>query len=338
MRDRLENRDKKRGVVYAVAIDGHELPVIDVTHPAFALLDEEKMKRQVARFSRGEKLRDKVPTFVQRAVLGALARRSRLARALYHAREGVISGMTLYVAKLGPDMLGPAYANAIDRGIAAAPPSRLSRARLEDTALLLAEGLRPLLRAKPGRPVHLFNIAGGPGADSWNALIVLQKEERAMLEGRTITIHVLDPDTEGPTFGARAIAALRSADGPLADVDVQFRHVVYDWSDPTHLRALLSEANGPDGVLAVSSEGGLFEYGSNDDIVENLAAIRDAGPDDATVVGSVTRADGPIEFLRHFTVKPRTMAAFRALAERGGWNIATHIERPLSYDVRLSRA
>ena len=325
------------GVFYALA-DGHDLPVIDVTNPAFALpYDEAEMARRVAIFARAERWRARIPKSIQRAVLGWAARRSRLAQAFLRASEGAIGGMTLYAAKLGPDLLGSGYPTAIDRQMAAAPPSWLSRVRLEDMARLLEEALGPLLVMHPARPLHLFNIAGGPAADSWNALLLLYRRAPEHLGGRPIVIQVLDRDEGGPAFGARAVAALRGEGAPLRDLDLRFRRVAYDWRDTAPLRRTLHEDGASQAVVAVSSEGGLFEYGTDQEIVGNLETIRDATPDDAIVVGSVTRAEGPIEFLREFTVRPRTLAAFRELAARGGWSLARVIERPLAYDVRLSR-
>ncbi len=325
------------GVYYAISDDGSELPVVDVTNPAFALpYDDAQMARRAAIFARAERWRSRIPQSIQRTMLGWAARRSRLARAFYHASEGVISGMTLYVAKLGPKMLGSGYATIIDRQIAAAPPSWLSRVRLEDMARLLAEGLSPLLAAHAGRPLHLFNIAGGPGADSWNALLVLRQESNQPLRGRPIAIHVLDLDEDGPAFGARAVEALRGEGAPLSGLDLRFDRIAYDWRDAKRLGRVLEETGAREAVTAVSSEGGLFEYGSDDEISSNLEAIR-AGAPDATVVGSVTRAEGPVEFLREFTVRPRTLVAFRELAARAGWSIARAVERPLAYDVRLAR-
>jgi hypothetical protein len=327
------------GVLYVKAPDGSELPVIDVTNPAFALpYSEAQMKKRVALFELGERLRAKIPQPIQRALLGLAARRSRLARAVYHASEGVIDGMTLYVGKLGPRMLGSGYPTAIDRRLAAAAPSWLARVRLEDMVRLLAEGLAPVLAAHPGRPLHFFNIAGGPAADSWNAVLVLRSETIELLRGRVITIHVLDLDEAGPTFGARAVGALRGDDGPLHEFDVRFERVAYDWQNADRLQSLLDASGAAEAVVAVSSEGGLFEYGRDDDIVANLEAIHRGAPAECIVVGSVTRAAGPAGFLREFTVRPRTLTAFRDLAARAGWSIARVIERPLAYDVRLSRA
>jgi hypothetical protein len=326
------------GVHYARTQDGSELPVIDVTHPAFALPhDEARMEKGVARFVRNERARARIPRSIQRAILQLASRRSRLARAFYDASEGVVGGMALYAAKLGPTMLGPGYSGFIDRLIAGAPPSRLARLRLEDMARLLADGLGPILAAKSGAPLHLFNIAGGPAADSWNALLWLQKERRGALGQRKIAINVLDRDEEGPAFGARAVAALRCEGGPLRELDVTFRRIAYDWRDTGALGALLGEIDTERDAVAVSSEGGLFEYGSDDEIVANLDAIRARTPSGCVVAGSVTRAEGPPEFLREFAVRPRTLRAFGALAQRGGWTVARVIERALCYDVRLSK-
>jgi len=326
------------GVLFVQAPDGGELPVIDVTNPAFALpYGEAEMKKRVALFLRSERLRAKIPQPIQRAMLRVAARRSRLARALYHAAEGVIGGMTLYVAKLGPRMLGSSYPTVIDRQIAAAPPSWLARLRLEDMVRLLAEGLSPVLAAHPGRPLHFFDIAGGPAAACWNTLLVVRSEARELLRGRAVAIHVLDLDEEGPAFGARAVAALHGEGGPLCDLDLRFERIAYDWQKADRLRTLLDATDASDAVVAVCSEGGLFEYGSDDEIVTNLEVVRRGASAECIVVGSVTRAEGPPAFLREFTVRPRTLASFRDLAARAGWSIARVIERPLSYDVRLSR-
>jgi len=42
--------------------------------------------------------------------------------------------------------------------------------------------------------------------------------------------------------------------------------------------------------------------------------------------------------VREFTVRPRTLEAFRALALRAGWELAQLIHRPSSYHVSLKRA
>jgi hypothetical protein len=246
--------------------------------------------------------------------------------------------MTLYVAKLGPNQLSGAYGGIIDRKIAGSLPSWLARLRLEDMVRLLTEHLTPRLRAHRGRALRLFNIAGGPGSDSWNALLVLQQEDPTLLVERNIKIDVLDPDNEGPAFGARAVATLVETNAPLAGLDVHFEHERYDWRDADHLRRVLVAAESSNALVAFSSEGGLFEYGSDAEIVANLDVVRQGTPGDTVVVGSVTCAEAPEPFLRQFTVKPRTLDAFRKLAGRAGWRVAKTIARPLSYNVQLVHA
>ncbi len=62
---------------------------------------------------------------------------------------------------------------------------------------------------------------------------------------------------------------------------------------------------------------------------------------DSIVVGSVTR-DGALVraslIASRVSTRPRTMEAFRALAEQGGWIVQEVIERPFSYHVRLVKA
>ena len=44
-------------------------------------------------------------------------------------------------------------------------------------------------------------------------------------------------------------------------------------------------------MIVASSEGGLFEYGSDDDIARNLASLHAEGRGAKAVVGSVTSGD-----------------------------------------------
>ena len=169
--------------------------------------------------------------------------------------------MNTYLLKLGPDNLGAAYARPIDRRIAAALPVMAVRLRLADMATLLAEALGPTLESRPRHPLRLVNIAGGPAMDSLNALLVLRRDRPGALEARRIQIDVLDPDGDGPAFGARALTALRAEGGPLHGLDIQLRHVRTDWTETVPLRDLLRAARIGTAVVAGSSEGGCSSTG-----------------------------------------------------------------------------
>lgn len=120
-------------------------------------------------------------------------------------------------------------------------------------------------------------------------------------------------------------------------LDVSFQHVRYDWRDVEPLRKLLGDSELGDAVVGCSSEGGLFDYGTDEEIVTNLEALRLGMPADSIVVGSVMSGDGKSKFVQEFTVRPRSLEAFRALASRAGWEVASVIIRPSSHHVSLRR-
>jgi hypothetical protein len=223
--------------------------------------------------------------------------------------------------KLGADNLPPPYNGPTDLRIAASPPLVLLRLRTQQVARLIADGLVAHLDGNAA-PLHLINIGGGPAIDSMNTLLLLNRRERGLLR-RPVVIHVLDLDEAGPFFGKNALAALKADDGPLAGLDVTFDHRGYDWDKPASLKTLVGELAAGGVVIAASSEGGLFEYGSDDAIVANLQALGAGGT--RLVAGSVTSAD---ESRRRtitaskFKLVPRGLEGFAPLAARGGFAIA----------------
>src|SRR4051794_8681714 len=263
MSARILEKGKKPGVCYAYSDDGVELPVIDITHPAFALVvNQTELAAVIADFVRAMTTRQKIPSLVRYILFRLLRRRSILTRSIMDAKGTFLSGMATYLMKLGPLNLGAGYAGRIDRKVAASLPALSARLRLQDIANLIVEGLTPSLSASQGRPLHLLNIGGGPAVDSLNALILLQKQRPEWLRGRRIWIHILDRDPVGPSFGVRALAALRAEGAPLHGLEILLKIVEYDWTDVTRLRDVIDRINAADDVVVGSSEGGLFEYGS----------------------------------------------------------------------------
>jgi len=189
------------------------------------------------------------------------------------------------------------------------------------------------------RSLHLLSIAGGTAIDSLNALIVARREQPGSLDGRRISIDVLDRDAEAVAFGSSALAALKEEGGPLAGLDVVLRQVPYDWAQPSRLRSVLDEARAEDARMVGSSEGALFEYGSHEEIVGNLEVLGAGVPSGFAMVGSVTRADAPIQRLHRGSrpaTRPHGMEVFRALVQRAGWKVTRVIERPFSDHVALT--
>jgi hypothetical protein len=335
---RRAEHNKKPGVCYAVTDDGLELPVVDVTHPAFgATPSEERLQALANHFLEEQRRFAKLPRWLRRVMLRFFMRGSRIGRGLRRADGHFLDGMTTYLFKLGPKNLG-SYAVPVDRRILMSLPAVSVRLRLADMARLLADGLAPRLAANASRPLYFVNIAGGPAIDSLNALITLGRERADLLASRRITVHVLDADQHGPAFGARALQALQAPGAPLAGLGIVFHHSRYDWRDVSGLTLALDDAKRAGAQLVVSSEGGLFEYGSDNDILANLRALRQGADDDVFVVGSVTRDDEIIQTLKltsTMATQPRGLAVFTALAADAGWQVTRAVARPLSDQVLL---
>ena len=322
--------------MYATTDDGLRLPVVDVTSPAFAVsVTDAELATMSEQFVRESENRQELPPPVREAL-----QRSMLGAALAAASGTFLAGIGTYLLKLAPTNLGDGFGE-IDRRIAASFPAFATRVRLQDMANLLADGLAILLAANVARPLCLINIAGGTASDSWNALLQLRAEQTDALAGRAIAITVLDPDDRGPRFGALAVAALAASEGPLSGIAVGFRHVPYDWSQADRLGTLLARLGARSAACAISSEGGLFEYGSDAEITANLAQLHSGTPSDAFVVGSVTRDGAPARASQAASgvpTRPRTLDAFRSLASQSGWIVERVLERPFSFHVRLVKA
>ncbi|HET9870237.1 MAG TPA: hypothetical protein VFR02_07070, partial [bacterium] len=283
-----------------------ELPVLDITHPAFRPPEGAGPGPWFAFLKQ-------LPPFAW--VREKLGPSSVLQQGLRRARGGFLSGMDTYLFKLGPDNLGRAYAGARDRKMAGGALARSLALRTAAMARMLAQGLAPQLRARPGRPLDLINLGGGPAMDSLNALILLAQKSPRALRGRRVTIHVLDLEAEGPDFGARALAALQKPGGPLAGLRARLRYVRYDWAAPAPLLALLRRCAAGKGVMAGSAEGSLFSYASDGQIAEHLALFQAATPASFRMVGSLAIVGpGPGPALRD-----RGPEELAALARSGGW-------------------
>ena len=325
-------------VVFATAADGLKLPVIDVTHPAFAVPDDPaSLAERRDAFLDRERRNRRMPGIVMRLLMRLAARRSPLLRRILASDKEYLDSISTYMFKLGADQLPPGFDGPLDRKVAAAPHLALVRLRMQQVARLLAEALRAPLAAAPEAPLHLVNIAGGPALDSINALIVLSRAQATLLR-RPIAIHVLDAREDGPRFGARALLALTAPEGPLHGLDVQFQHAAYDWNDTAPLARLLAGLAARGAILAASSEGGLFEYGSDDAVVANLTALAQAGV--PIVAGSVTSASDVRRRMiaqTRFRLFPRGLEGFAPLAARGGYAIAESRPAVMSEQVLLRR-
>jgi hypothetical protein len=326
----------KTDVVYAMTDEGEKLAVIDVTNAAFVVsATDEELAAMAEQYILEAGRQQEIPAALREAL-----RSSKLGRGLMAASGTFLDGMTTYQLKLGPENLGEGF-SPIDQRIAASFPAFAARIRLQDMARLMADGLAAAATAEPRRRICLVNVGGGPGSDSWNSLILLLARCAHLLADREIVIAVMDLDQRGPAFGARALGALCAADAPLSGLKIELLHFGYEWSSADRLGEVLHELRAADSVCGISSEGALFEYGSDEEIVSNLQALHAGTAADSIVVGSVTREGKPVRASligNRVPTRPRTIEAFQTLAKDSGWMAQEVIERPFSYNVRLVKA
>lgn len=335
----VPERQKIPGLCYAFSEGGLELPVLDLGQPVFAHeTDAQELSRLAAEAASSLAAQARMPPFAQAAFARRMARSSILAREMLASHGGFMSGMGSYLCKLGPGALGAGYASELDRKLAGSLPCLNTGLRLKETARLLAEGLLGPLEREPERPLVLLNIAGGPAADSLNALLSIRRSRPALLEGRKVRVYVLDGDPSGPAFAAASLEALLAEGGPLSGLHAALIRISYDWNDAAPLGALVEAEAGS--VVAASSEGGLLEYGSEEAIAANLRALAPARG--AFFVASASRAEGGAgEFNKmesgSVRLRLRPAAALEALVSASGWTVAETAECPLSTVLRLNK-
>jgi hypothetical protein len=339
----IPENNKKPGVCYAWSDDGLELPVIDLTHPAFAFeISDAEVENLIEKFMVSLKMQANAPA----AAMQAAAGQSILLRSMLESADTYTSGLMTYLNKLGPENLGEGYAGPIDRQWAASLTPVTFRWRMQDVARTLAKGLTPALQAQPDRALHLLNIGGGPAADSLNALLLIHKEHPNLRPGRQVVIHVLDLDRAGPSFGRRALQALLADEAPLQGLTIAFDDIPNDWSDTSTLRRLIDSLQLEQTNAACSSEGGLFEFASDADIVANLQELRQGTPPDFFVSGPVVRdassLDPRLRITEHIPGRPAIrylgMAYFGALVAQAGWCIDGTLDGLMHQVVRLMRS
>lgn len=323
-----------RKTLTARTASGSQLPILDITAPAFSLPTPGQLATMEIQYLE-ESGRQ---TELAEPLLQAL-RSSVLGNALLASAGSYLAGMPTYLLKLRPEDLGP-DASFIDRRIVASFPAVCARFRLADICRLTASELLRTAAAHPNRPICLVNVGGGTAVDSWNSLILARRESPALLEDRPIAVAVFDPDTEGPAFAVNAFHRLSEPDAPLDGLNLHVHHWPVTWSELGQLRETLASMRVQDAICAVSSEGALFEYGSDEEITGVLRAIHNATAETAFVVGSVTR-EGPCakaaQRASRAATRPQSMEAFSQLASSAGWRVDHTITRPLSYQVQLAK-
>lgn len=326
-------KNKLPGLSYVFTVNGIELPVLDITHPGFISgIDENRLKKLIPYVEKNaeknaEKF-NKIPKYIKNYFI----KHSFTMAELLQNETSFATGISTLMMKMGPNLIGKGRKRFWDRSVSKGFGSLLIRMRMRDISRCQAEELIPLLNGSPEKNLCFINIAGGSASDSINALFLIQKEDPSLLKNKKIEINVLDIDNYGPAFAGQCINALKFPGNKFNGLDISFRHINYDWNDTQKLLELLSERK--EWLQICASEGGLFEYCSDDVIIRNLKVLFDNSPDDIIISGTLlhdieTIDAGFVAALKISTsIKPRLLGinGLKSIIENNRWKLHKTIE------------
>lgn len=328
-KETIPEKNKVPGVAYAFTDCGLELAVLDITHPLFIKSINEEGLAELCKQSALLAERAKAMPEAQR---NAINKVSLMFGEHFH-REGTdyLSGMSTYMLKLGPYLLGGGEERNLDRMLAMGVSSVSARMRLRDICRMQADVLVPHLTASPKKDICLINIAGGAAGDSINTLILILKENPSLLKNRRIAIDVFDIDSESPNFGRRCIEALKAPGFHFHGLDISYNHIKYDWADTKALTGFLSKRK--DSIISCTTEGGLFEYAADEHIIANLNALYDNSPQDTRITGSlfyeIDKVDPTIPAMAEVSgggLRFLGLAGFEKVLQKTKWKVENTIK------------
>ena len=335
-------KNKVPGLSYAFTLNGIELPVLDISHPYFITgIDENRLKKMIPYVEKNaEKNAEKfnrMPVFIR----NFLSKRSFAMAELLQGEKGgaFATGISTLMMKLGPRLIGKGRKRFWDRQINKGFGPLVIRMRARDISKCMAEAIIQLLNRPGEEDICFINIAGGAASDSINALFLILDQAPALLKKRKIEINVLDIDAYGPAFADRCIAALKAPGGKFNELDISFRHIHYDWNNTGRLEELLSERK--DWLQICSSEGGLFEYGSDEVIIQNLDTLYNKAAQEIVIAGTllhdINTVDAGIKAALKIStsIKPRFLGinGLKSIIEHNRWKLEKLIEGNPRYVV-----
>ena len=341
MEKKIYEKKKIPGVFYAFTDNGIELPVLDITHPLFIeSINEEKLNNMLKEIEKKGDERaesfNKMPSFIK----NFLANRSYIMAGflLKDTDDTFLSGMSTLMMKLGPGLIGKGRKKFFDRLGSKSFGAVTLRMRVRDMCKLQTEILvHQLIKAK-GNNLCFINIAGGTAGDSINTLINIHKKDPSLLRDRNIEINVLDVDKFSPNFANSCVESLKTYGGYFHNLNISFRYIYYNWNNTAQLTELLSERE--DWLKICSSEGGLFEYASDEEITENLHTLYLCAEDNMKIIGSLIRDintvdPGILASMKITKIKARLLGlnGLKKILEKTNWIIDDVIEDNLRYVV-----
>jgi hypothetical protein len=207
-------------------------------------------------------------------------------RKMVSAGSGSLSGIKTLAFKLGPGLSKESNLSWFYKYYTSKSIALGLRIRLVKICELQVAYLRSILSKDERKGIRFVNIGGGPSVDSLNVLLALSKPGETCLANRDVEITIFDKDDAGPEYAERCLALLKKAH--RVDDRIRVVKIDYDWSKPDELSDYLDQNK--ENIIVFVSEGGLFEYGSQADIANNLRILQDHTGSDVVVFGSVIKS------------------------------------------------
>ena len=331
---------KLPGLAYAITQNGIELPVLDITHPKFIASINEDRVADVSKASI-----QKMKALGEMSDAQKRAYYEQLSNSFIYGRffmtdpdANYLNGMSTYVYKLGPFLIGGGKDRELDRSLSMGIGGVAVRMRIRVLCRMQANVLISQLESSTEKDLCFVNIAGGAASDSINTLILILKENPALLKTRKIEINILDIDPLGPHYAKRCIEALKTKGYHFHGLHITFNHIGHNWKDADGLTQLLS--NKKQCIMMCASEGGLFEYGSDDDIIRNLNALYDHSPDDIRVAGTVIheldKVDPTVPAMTkatHAGLRFLGIPGLSSILEKTNWHLENTMEKNPIYAI-----
>lgn len=329
--------DRIPGLAYTFTENGIELPVLDITHPQFiASIDEGRLADMSKESAKKVKALSEMSDDQKKTHREQMLRSFIFGRLfMKHPDDNFLNGMSTYIYKLGPHLIGGGEDREMDRRISMGIGGVAIRMRIRDLCRLQTDALIPRLKLFPRKDLCFISIAGGAASDSINTLILILQENPTLLENRKIEINVLDIDTLSPHFARRCLEVFKMKTHPFSNLDIAFNHLGNDWKNTDGLIQLLS--NRKECIVMCTSEGGLFEYGADEDILRNLKALYDHSPDDTRVAGTfihdLEKVDPTVPAMTiaaHSGLRFLGLHGLSSLLEKTGWTLETRqVKNPI---------
>jgi hypothetical protein len=258
--------------------DGTNLPVLDISDEKFTKYSNYETFLDLDRKmdNRGESIEHE-PVIIKKFI-----------KRLANTGNDSLSGLTTLFLKLGPELLSGCNVPYFTKWLSKQFISYALRIRLLKLCEMQIKYIQDIVLENPEKNICVINVGGGPSVDSVNVVKMLVDNNPNIFIDRSLEIAIFDRDLLGPEYAKKSFIELVGCDNKK----VTLKTVYYDWSKIDVLKEYLNANH--DKIIIYVSEGGIFEYGTKEEIIENLNELATIKTKNIVVFGSVVKAEDEI--------------------------------------------